>query len=296
MNLKYNNIQMNNWISNKLKSNEVFSCVRLGNTEHILIEYILSGKKIPDTWISYTHLCGIFPHTYEFCRDNYYPKTNQALKTADAIGHPGASSDDFSELFKEKYLNGIISFTECQFLDPIYLIDYPDPWTKYLKGKKVLVINSSTSSIKNQWKNIKNIWKDDIEKICPFELVEVIRSPFCPSVCGGDLYYNDMKIYDWIQSSEMLCDMINNVDYDVALIGAGAYAPILSSFIKSKNKSVITTCGATQLFFGVKGKRWSKNVTKHAGLFDETWIYPIDEDLPANLKFIESFEGGDAYW
>ena len=296
MNLKYDNYQMNDWISSKLKSDEIFSCVRLGNTEHILIEYILSGQKIPDRWVSYTHLAGIFPHTYEFCRDGYYPKIDQALEKSDAIGHPGASSDDFFELFKKKYLTNTISFTQCQFLDPIYLLDYVDPWTKYLKGKKVLVVNSSASSIKKQWNSIKNIWKDDLEKICPFDLVEVIRSPFAPSVCGGDLYFNDVKIENWVQSSEMLCSMIDDVDYDIALIGAGAYAPLLASFIKSKNKSVITTCGSTQLFFGVKGKRWSKNVTKHSELFDENWIYPIEEDLPMNLKFIESFEGGDAYW
>jgi len=94
----------------------------------------------------------------------------------------------------------------------------------------------------------------------------------------------------------MICDMIDDVDFDVALVGAGAYAPVLASHIKQKNKSVITTCGATQLFFGVKGKRWSKNNAKHCEVFNESWIYPVDEDIPTNLKFFEAFEGGNAYW
>jgi|TARA_B100001741_G_C16528275_1_gene588208 hypothetical protein len=295
--MKYTQYQMNDWIIDKLKSNQPFSCVRLGNTEYNLIENIIQNQQIPDVWINYTHSAGIFPHTYEFCRDKYYPKIDESLQNADAIGHPGCCSKDFSKKFKQLYFNNKICYTECRFLDPIYLSNYSDPWTKYLKGKKVLVVNSSASSIEKQWDNIDNIWGDKRELICPFELVDVIRSPFSPSVCGGDIFYGDKKINDWIESSEMICDFIDDVDFDIALIGAGAYAPVLASYIKSKNKSVVTTCGATQLFFGVKGKRWTENDNNaHHKVIDDNWIFPIKEDLPTNLKFIESFEGGNAYW
>jgi len=292
----FNQYEMSDWISNKLKSNESFSCVRLGHTEHEMINHILRGEIIPNRWIQYTNTAGIFPHTQEFCRDQYYPKIDKSLESADAIGQPGVSSKIFSTNFQEKYLTDNIGFVECRFLDPAYLVDYEDPWTKYLKGKKVLVVNSSASSIEKQWEIIDDVWGDKREKICPFDLVEVIRSPLPPSICGGDIYYNDEKIEDWVQSSEMICDMIDDVDFDVALVGAGAYAPVLASHIKQKNKSVITTCGATQLFFGVKGKRWSKNNAKHCEVFNESWIYPVDEDIPTNLKFFEAFEGGNAYW
>lgn len=294
--MNYTQHQMNDWIIDKLKSNNPFSCVRLGNTENELVENVLNGRQIPDTWVNYTPLSGIFPHTHEFCRDKYYPKIDESLQNVDAIGHPGISSKSFSEKFKQRYLSGKISYTECRFLDPIFILNYSDPWTKYLKGKKVLVVNSSASSIEKQWDNIDNIWGDKRELICPFELVEVIRSPFAPSVCGGDIFYGDKKINDWVESSEMLCDLIDDVDFDIALIGCGAYAPVLASYIRSKNKSVITTCGATQLFFGVKGRRWSENRTEHQKIFDDNWIFPIEEDLPTNLKYIESFEGGHAYW
>ena len=295
--MKYTQYQMNDWIIDKLKSNQPFSCVRLGNTEYNLIEYIIHNQQIPDVWINYTHLAGIFPHTHEFCRDKYCPKIDESLQNADAIGHPGCCSKDFSKKFEQSYLVNKVCYTECRFLDPIYLSNYSDPWTKYLKGKKVLVVNSSASSIKKQWDNIDNIWGDKKELICPFELVDVIRSPFAPSVCGGDIFYGDKKINDWIESSEMICDFIDDVDFDVALIGAGAYAPVLASYIKSKNKSVVTTCGSTQLFFGVKGKRWTENDNNaHHKVIDDNWIFPIKEDLPINLKFVESFEGGNAYW
>lgn len=292
----YNQHQMNDWIIDKLKSNQPFSCVRLGNSEYNLIENIMNGRCIPDQWINFTHAIGIFPHTNEFCRDTYYPKIGESLQNADAIGHPGVSSKSFFEKFEQLYLVNKVCYTECRFLDPIYLLNYSDPWTKYLKGKKVLVINSSASSIEKQWDNIDNIWGDKRELICPFELVDVIRSPFAPSVCGGDIFYGNKKINDFIECSDMICDFIDDADFDIALIGAGAFAPVLASHIKSKKKSVITTCGATQLFFGVKGKRWTKSLGEHRKIINDDWIFPVEEDIPTNVKFIESFEGGNLYW
>lgn len=40
----FNQYEMSDWISNKLKSNQSFSCVRLGHTEHEIINKVAANE------------------------------------------------------------------------------------------------------------------------------------------------------------------------------------------------------------------------------------------------------------
>ena len=51
---------------------------------------------------------------------------------------------------------------------------------------------------------------------------------------------------------------IDKIDFDIAILGCGAYGYPLASYIKSIGKKAIHIGGATQLIFGIKGKRWEK--------------------------------------
>ena len=50
--------------------------------------------------------------------------------------------------------------------------------------------------------------------------------------------------------------ILDKQDYDICLIGAGAYGFPLAAHVKRKGKKAIHLGGALQLLFGVKGKRW----------------------------------------
>ena len=45
-------------------------------------------------------------------------------------------------------------------------------------------------------------------------------------------------------------------DYDVAIVGAGAYSLPLAAHARDTGHAAIQMSGATQLLFGIKGKRW----------------------------------------
>ena len=56
-------------------------------------------------------------------------------------------------------------------------------------------------------------------------------------------------------------------------------------------KCAIHMGGATQIFFGIKGKRWY-DFPKVKALFNEYWINPSDDERPEGLEKVE----GGTYW
>ena len=89
---------------------------------------------------------------------------------------------------------------------------------------------------------------------------------------------------------------MDKVDYDVALIGCGAYGFCLAAHAKRSGKKAVHLGGVLQLLFGIKGNRWEdKNyhpVFDYNTLFNSFWVKPGDDYRPDNA---EQFEGA-CYW
>ena len=88
---------------------------------------------------------------------------------------------------------------------------------------------------------------------------------------------------------EEMEERIRPIDFDIALIGAGAYGALLCFYIKSLGKMALQTGGATQTLFGIMGKRW-ENREHVAKYVNEYWIRPSKK--PAGYQKIE----GGCYW
>ena len=210
-----------------------------------------------------------------------------------AITQPNPTKKVSDDLLSDK-----ICFSHIEVLDPCDLaIEYENPWTMELKNKKVLVVSSMSNTIKRQWENKNKIWGEYVDKILPFTLVDVIKSPHNPDIEGGKLFSGNKELKNWLEVKEYLESEIDSYDYDVLLVGCGALAPVLASHSKSKGKIAITTCGNTQLFFGICGSRWTLNTgwVNFPKCYNEHWSYPDPEDVPLNCKILESTEG-KCYW
>ena len=81
------------------------------------------------------------------------------------------------------------------------------------------------------------------------------------------------------------------MDFDIALVGCGAYGFPLSIKLKQAGKQVIHVGGALQVLFGIKGARWD-NSPKVNCLYNEHWVRPGDNERPADSKNVE----GACYW
>jgi hypothetical protein len=88
-----------------------------------------------------------------------------------------------------------------------------------------------------------------------------------------------------------MCEQIASKEFDVAILGCGAYGLPLASFVKSLSKKAVHLGGATQILFGIKGKRWDDRPL-YRSLYNDHWVRAAPGETPANHV---SMEGG-AYW
>ncbi|MCD7883766.1 MAG: hypothetical protein LUI87_08725 [Lachnospiraceae bacterium] len=81
------------------------------------------------------------------------------------------------------------------------------------------------------------------------------------------------------------------MDFDVAIIGAGAYGLPLAAYCKERGAQAIQMSGATQILFGIKGKRWDDHPFI-SSLYNEYWVRPNESETPPLKQKVE----GGSYW
>ncbi|MCR5487756.1 MAG: hypothetical protein K6F35_09550 [Lachnospiraceae bacterium] len=125
-------------------------------------------------------------------------------------------------------------------------------WIQALNGKKVLVISPFEKSIIAQHSVFEKVWKG-YEKIPRFQLstIKAVQSVRGMHPEGLD---------SWEQSLSYMFEQAMDKEFDVALIGAGAYSLPLGSMIKKVGKVAIHMGGDLQLLFGISGRRWDNNI------------------------------------
>ena len=300
-------LKINEVISEKLQSNEPFSVIRLDNTIGYIFDCVLQGKTISPEILNEDTLLqgGIYPSNAGYYMSEIIPRVYKCMLKSDILGVVDISGNVLKGKFFEHVGSVPYKFAgphNHYIFDPGGLFGYSsaynepleNPWTKYLKDKKVLAISTHAESIKEQWKNIDKIWGDKRELIAPFELVDCIRSPYHPSM-------DDRQLADcntWVQSVSSIIKTIDTYDYDVILAGNSTSAPFYAQHAKSKGKVGIQTGGVLQLYFGILGYRWTK-VPGHNGwsnLYNEYWKYPLKIDEANNREKYKNLETNFAYW
>ncbi len=129
--------------------------------------------------------------------------------------------------------------------DTVLPYSFKNPWTKALEGKNVLVIHPFEESIKTNYKSRK-LFFDNSDILPEFNLVT-----FKPVQSIAD---EEVPFSDWFKALEYMEEKISGIDFEIALIGAGAYGFPLGAYIKSIGKKAIHIGGMLQLLFGIKGK------------------------------------------
>jgi hypothetical protein len=266
----------NDLIINALSNNEPYFVSRLGATEGVIIKKWLNNKKISsDDLDRVKNLSGVFPKTQDgvekFCLEYSY-----AIKDVDLLGvfySPGEGA-----LIK-KYGNKNLQLATLKGIEPFY---HGTPWSKYLAGKKVLVIHPFAETIMKQYKFREKLFKNDL--LPEFQNLQTLKA--VQSVAGENAEFGT-----WVDALNFMKVQIDSFDYDVALIGAGAYGLPLGNHIKNKGKMAIHLGGSLQIMFGIKGKRWDDHpvISK---LYNEHWVRPDISESPKNKDVVE----GGSYW
>lgn len=160
------------------------------------------------------------------------------------------------------------------------------PWTKALEGKKVLVVHPFAKTIEQQYKKRELLFPNNLLPKFDLRTVKAVQS------IGGEV----SEFNDWFEALESMKSEIDKEDYDICLIGCGAYGFPLAAHVKRMGKKGFHIGGSLQLLFGIRGKRWENenynDVYNYSRLMNEHWIKPGEQDKPQNASKVEDA----CYW
>lgn len=160
------------------------------------------------------------------------------------------------------------------------------PWTSALKGKKVLIIHPFDGTIQKQYSEKREQLFPGTNILPEFELITLKA---VQTIAGE----KDERFINWFEALDYMYNQALKMDFDVAIIGCGAYGMPLAAKLKKAGKQAIHLGGATQLLFGIKGRRWEDNYpSKIATWFNGSWVYPDKSETPQNAKIVEQ----GCYW
>ena len=191
--------------------------------------------------------------------------------------------------FEDFFVRNFTPEAQLVALEMLAPIGDPRSWTQYLRGKKVLVIHPFDETIRSQFQKREKIFPD-FDFLPSFDLIVI---PAVQSV--GD---NSSHVpYDnWFDALETMKEHIRSTDFDIALIGAGAYGLFLAAECKKLNRPAVQIGGALQLLFGITGKRWLDPASPDSALVlpsvNEHWVAPLESEIPMGANKVE----GGCYW
>lgn len=268
-------------IFDKIKSGEPFMAARFGSVELNAIvrnEYkILNDDKSKKAFNMLNSNAGFFPKNEKLLK-KYCETMFEACKSLDLLG---VWSNEMEDYIVEKYCADS-KLCRLRTLEP-WCSD--EPWSAALKDKKVLVIHPFEKTIIRQYhENRADIFKGT--EVLP-EFAKLYTLKAVQTIAGE----TDERFEDWFEALNWMYQEAMKFDFDVALIGCGAYGFPLAAMLKASGKQAIHMGGVTQLLFGIKGKRWD-NMEHVSKFYNDAWVRPNEEEQPKRKNQIE--EG--CYW
>lgn len=269
-------------------SGKPFMIARLGETEQRVVAYGISHKFPLCNPLKQRHIlrhecanwcegAGFFPR-----RANLIPLFTQvyldAFRQVDILA---VWELQYEQFFLQQYM---IDTKICR-ARALSVVEHEKTWMGALRGKKVLVISPFAESIERQYRHRDKLHRN-LDMLPEFEL-KTLKAVQSPIISG-----RRSEFKDWFHALDWMYQETLKIDYDIALLGCGAYAFPLAAKIKENGHGAITTCGGTQLIFGIMGKRWDNPEYRKSLGVNQYWIYPSEEETPRKKRTVEN----GCYW
>ncbi len=155
---------------------------------------------------------------------------------------------------------------------------HADPWSTVLEGKKVLIVHPYEKTIRSQYEKRALLFKD--RRLLPDFDLKIVKAV-------QTIANNPSPFPSWFHALDYMKEQIDKTDYDIAILGCGAYGLPLAAHIKRQGKKAVHLGGSTQFMFGITGKRWEGHP-----LINEHWVRPSPDETPVMASAVE----GGCYW
>lgn len=280
-------------IADKIMSATPFFAGRFGSAELKMIVQVLNvryGSKKDERQAVLKKLCigpGFFPQ--RMCLAEEF--VDLMLKEIPNIDLHGIWHLYMEEYFIARYEKDA-KLTYLKYIEPFHISRKSSikPWSHALAGKKVLVIHPFAETIENQYRNHRQeIFRRvyDANDILPEFDLKTLKA--VQTIAGN----RDNRFATWFEALNWMKEECAKIDFDVAVIGCGAYGYPLAAEIKRMGKVAIYMGGGTQLLFGIRGKRWEDGKYKwYKNIVNESWVRPSENEKVRNMHRVEN----SCYW
>lgn len=280
-------------LQQRLKEGHSIQVGRFGTTELAVVNYFLdhpeSDLEMPSALLNnLATLSGFYPPI----SDLSLRFASEFIETATRLDVIGIRWEKFEQRFAHSDAIASERLAARASLVGIESLSYPflyGPmgWTQALAGRNVLVIHPFDESIQRGYRERKNIFPPGSE------LPDFRLQTYRPVQTVG-LGWKHPPHKDWFRSLDVMKEDICSIDFDVAIIGAGAFGHFLAAFCKERGKSAVHLGGATQVVFGVAGQRWTQaeSLDYLGDKISCQWIFPEESERPVGADLVE----GGCYW
>ena len=256
---------------------------RFGSTELLttsIFEFHINSKKA-NAMEQLKKWSGFFPKDVSL-GEKFAKLMCMSMKELDVLG---VWFTQFEDYYIKHFLSDTAELTYLSDLEP--WSNPQNPWTKALKGKKVLVIHPFAETIEKQYNNRRTELFPGTDILPEFELITL-------KAVQTSAEASDDRFKTWFDAFEWMYDQAMMIDFDIAILGCGAYGFPLAARLKKAGKQAVHLGGVTQILFGIKGKRWDteKHYEYIRKLYNDAWVYPSDNEIPKGAKKIEN----GCYW
>ena len=270
--------EMNAYIAEVIESGTPFMSCRYGGFELLAMQAaeFNNPAKLHKAIEFLDKNAGFFPHD-----EKLLYRFNEVYKNATAsIDVLGCWFVTYEEYFVRRYASEIKYIGSLMALEPWECPE--NPWSKALKGKKVLVIHPFEKTIRSQYERRDKLFAGT-DILPEFELITLKAVQTSGS-------QKDDRFDTWFEALDYMCAETDKLDFNVALIGCGAYGFPLAAHIKQMGKQAFHMGGVLQILFGIKGRRWDESDTSK--LYNDYWVYPDESETPKGAEAVE----GACYW
>ena len=228
----------------------------------------------------------LFKRKYE--KDEWYSSEKNRMQFVELTRKAYADIDILANWYSGYLEEDILinKYTKKDLISTRELVVSPfaqkKPWSKYLEGKKVLVISPFVDEIRKQYEIREKLFENN-DVLPEFELKTY------KAIWIQDYIKRNCCTYQDVYNKYL--EDIFKIDFEIALISCSAPSFALAADIKREGKIGIQMGGGLQIFFGIKGKRWDEVPTTNH-FYNEYWIRPNDSSKPSDAELLDN----SCYW
>lgn len=232
------------------------------------------------------HAAGFFPITDESV-NRFSELMIKSMQQLDVLGCWLSEERAVQSYFTNAYLAAL------PYLEPWFA---HTPWTRALRGRRVLVVHPFDKLIMQQYSRRTELFSNP-DVLPEFASLKVIKAVQSYGNSSGESGFNT-----WFDALQYMQQQMDASDYDVCLLGCGAYGFPLAAHAKATGHQAIHLGGVTQLLFGITGSRWLDPMHRvkewhipqgfYARMANAAWVRPGADTMPKDAQQVENA----CYW